>query len=133
MRYKTFRHSDNSLWAAIGEFGYDPKIRSELGGVMSSDDHSFWIVAFDGQKVAGFSSLKTKRRLLAHAYVFPDYREQGVCDQMIKIRLDLAKELELSKVQIVIRPDRLGHYEAYGFKKRYERGKYYVCELSLDK
>ena len=100
---------------------------------MSSDENSYWVVAFDRGKVVGFSSLKTKRKLLAHAYVLPEYREQGICDQMIKTRLELAKEQGLNEVQIVIRPERLPHYEAYGFKKRYERGRYYVCKLLLER
>jgi len=131
IKYLTLHHNDNALWQYIGRYGYDPGIRSELGGIMSSDDSTYWIVAISGPDVAGFAALKTKRKMLCHLYVFPEFRRRGIARELIERRIGLARSLGLSHLKVAVRPGRVKHYEARGFTELYIRGKWHWMRLEL--
>ena len=129
--YRAFHHDDDELWRSIGKYGYDPKIRSELGGIMSSDDSTYWIVAMSDSVVAGFAALKEGKRMLSHLYVFPEFRQRGIAGELIELRIKLARSLRLPYLKVAVKPNRIKHYEGLGFTELYTRGKWHWMRLDL--
>lgn len=124
--------TDDILWQHIGRFGFDPAVRSELGGVMSSDDDTHWVVALaNGDSVAGFAALKQRQKRLSHLYVLPMYRRRGLAGQLIEERIAIAREIKLPYVMTAVRPERTKHYTACGFHDAYRRGRWHWMRLYL--
>jgi len=129
--FKIFHHSDDELWRYIGRYGYDSSVRSELGGIMSSDDSTWWVVTISDSEVAGFAALKAKKRTLSHLYVLPQFRRRGIAGELIARRIELARSIGLPFVKVAIRPSRIKHYVTNGFTELYTRGKWHWMRLDL--
>lgn len=140
MEVLVFKSSDEELWRLIGRYGFDPKIRKELGGPMSSYEDTVWFVAVDNEfadmgrrDVAGFAALKVDKRMLAHCYVFPQYRGRGLAARLTEARIAKAKELGLGKVNVILGEKAGGIYgRKYGFYRRLTRGKWGTYTLEVE-
>lgn len=75
MKFITLHHSPEQkkdLFALIGEYCASAEVRANLGGPISSSAGHTWLIALDGDLVAGFAAihpLKSKDcAVLAHLY-----------------------------------------------------------------
>lgn len=136
MEYKILSHADKAqrreLFALIGEYFASAAIRRDLGRPMSSDDSYTWIIAMDGDTVAGFSAIRLYKDMVAelvHAYTMPDYRGQGINKAMVDLRMEVAKQLGAKSVHTTIDPNRLSKYP--GFAPKTTKGKWLVIRKVL--
>ena len=100
-------------------------IRSEL-----SNKLSLWLVAVDGDRVAGYIGSQTVLGWadMMNLCVSPDYRRQGIGE---KLTLELARQLREEKVECLTLEVRVSNapaialYEKLGFKQVGKRPRYY--------
>jgi N-acetylglutamate synthase-like GNAT family acetyltransferase len=123
----------SDFYLALGPFLVSRDVRRELGMPISSDKTYRWIVAFDKDNVAGFAALELRGEWaqLRHAYVVSSYRGQGIYSELLKRRLNLAREKGIVTVKVVASPASVEVLRRYGFEKVGSRGKYTRMEVSL--
>ena len=100
-------------------------IRSEL-----SNKLSLWLVAVDGDRVAGYIGSQTVLGWadMMNLCVSPDYRRQGIGE---KLTLELERQLREEKVECLTLEVRVSNapaialYEKLGFKQVGKRPRYY--------
>jgi ribosomal-protein-alanine N-acetyltransferase len=100
-------------------------IRSEL-----SNKLSLWLVAVDGDRVAGYIGSQTVQGWadMMNLCVSPDYRRQGIGE---KLTLELERQLREEKVECLTLEVRVSNapaialYEKLGFKQVGKRPRYY--------
>lgn len=128
-----YRHADERLWARIGRFFADRKVRQELGGPMSSDERYTWWVATVGGKIAGFAAVETLKRaaFFRHAYVLEPYRANGVYATLLAARLRFVRAADLDHVIAYCTPATRDRLADAGFREIGQRGRYATMRLDL--
>lgn len=128
-----YRHGDDRLWARIGRFFADRKVRQELGGPMSSDERYTWWVAIVRGKIAGFAAVEVIKQaaFFRHAYVLEPYRENGAYTALLAARLRFVRAAELDHVTAYCTPCTRDRLAAAGFREIGQRGRYVTMRLDL--
>lgn len=129
----TLRHAEVSekkrLFCLIGEYFADPELRRQFGRPMSSTPEYTWLVAMDGENVAGFAGLHinaSKNAELVHSYTLPSYRGQGFNEWAIEARCELARAQGAKRVAVTIDPARALKYKRHGFEWSINKGRWAV-------
>lgn len=93
MKIRRFPHADEDdyFWARMGPFFANSKVRSSVGGFMTSDQRFTWWCAFGPRdRIIGFCAARQDKRgsvYLTYAYVTPEHRGQGVYEALFHARL----------------------------------------------
>ena len=125
---------DDSFWCIMGRFFADPDLRRQLGGPLSSTPEYHWLISMDGDKVAGFSAIQIRpsgKCEFRHAYVMPEYRNRGINERMIEMRINLAAKHGGKQILAIVDPKRKAKYERHGFAEYGTRGKWQVMRKLL--
>jgi hypothetical protein len=130
MKIETYIHGssgDKALWAALGPFLCDRKVIKDLGGPIYSAPGVHWFVAYDGDRVVGFASMRLAPQAVWHdyGYVVPDRRSTGVFTALAKTR-DREAAHESTPARSVICAPRWKHYKARGWKIATKRGQWFT-------
>jgi len=130
-----YMHQDDpSFWCIMGRFFADSDLRRQLGGPLSSTPEYHWLVSMDGDTVAGFSAIQIRpsgKCEFRHAYVLPDYRNRGINERMIELRIALAVKQGGTQILAIVDPKRKAKYARHGFTEYGTRGKWQVMRKLL--
>lgn len=136
MEYLTLRYKEteqrSQLLALLGDLFASKEIKKAFGRPVGNDDAYTWIVAMDGDTVAGFSAIriaKNRNAELRHTYVLPAYRRQGIARRVTEMRMEIAKAEGVELVRTTIDPARLSKYP--GFVADLPKGKWLVIKKVL--
>lgn len=124
--------ADPSFRIDIYPFLVSPRVRRELGIAISSTPEYVWFLVYNGQKLIAFAALEPgETAWLRHAYIVPDYRSQGLYNELLDLRINEAVETGAKIIKTIAAPSTVDIFEKRGFRLVSERGKYKVCEKKL--
>ena len=136
MNYLTLKYKEpeqrNQLLSLLGDMFASKEIKKAFGRPVGNDDSYTWVIAMDGDAVAGFSAVrvaKNRNAELRHTYVLPAYRNQGIARYMTDLRLEIAKAEGTKLVRTTIDPARLAKYP--GFVEDIRKGKWMIIKKVL--
>lgn len=136
MQYLTLHYRDpeqrTQLLNLLNSLFNSPEVKKSFGRPVSNDDTYTWVVAMDGEAVAGFSAIRIAKNgnaELRHTYVLPGYRCQGIATAMIARRIQIARGAGCRLIRTTINPDRIAKYP--GFVEDIRRGKWLVIKMVL--
>lgn len=130
---KQFGNSDRGLWPLIGPYTTSREVHKALGGGVFSDADTTWWVAFDGDTVVGFCTLRADKNnyWLENSYVIPEARDAGVHTKLSDARLKHMATLPSRTVKVCCRTARWAYYQERGFHQDSVRGDWiYASKLS---
>lgn len=122
------------LFCLIGEYFADPDLRRQFGRAMTSTPEYTWIVALDGEAVAGFGGLHIRKNghaELCHSYTEKVYRGMGFNAYAIEERCRIAKDAGATSIDTIVDPKRAAKYKSFGFERHAQRGKWLVMRKTL--
>lgn len=136
MEYLTLRYRDTEqrtrLLSLLGDHFASKEVQKAFGRPVGNDDTYTWVIAMDGDTVAGFSAIRIAKNgnaELRHTYVLPAYRNQGIAHHMTELRMDIAKAEGAKLVRTTIDPARMAKYP--GFIEDIRKGKWLVIKKVL--
>lgn len=133
IRIVAMTNSHPDFYRLIGPFLAKRSIAKEIGGtlldgVIWDDDEKQWFVALQDGAVAGFATMlppnTAQTILFCEAYVLPEYRDHGLYTRLLDERL--AHCPAECSIRILVHPPLLSFYEAKGFVRKRDRGKFFV-------
>ena len=103
----------------------EPSVASELGNPVS-----FWLVALDGDRVAGYVGSQTVvgETDMMNVAVHPDYRRRGIAESLILALVEDLKAMESHCLTLEVRASNapaIALYEKLGFAQIGLRKNYY--------
>jgi ribosomal protein S18 acetylase RimI-like enzyme len=136
MKIETFPHDDANefFWSKMGRFFASAKVRSDLGGYVTSDTRFTWWLAFDdANQVMGFCASRRDKTgaqvYLTYDYVLPNLRGQGIYCALFQARLEaVLQDANIKRLFAVCGKMSLGMYEKHGFVTYGQRGGYTLVE-----
>ena len=136
MNYLTLKYKETEqrshLLSLLGNLFDSKEIKKAFGRPVGNDDTYTWIVAMDGDNVAGFAAIRIAKNgnaELRHTYVLPAYRNRGIARHMTDLRMDIAKAEGVKLVRTTIDPARLAKYP--GFAEDIRKGKWMIIKKVL--
>lgn len=125
------RESGKAFYARVGHLFIDKAIRKEMDGPLNSSDDYIWLLVMDpGDNIIAFACIDTEKLTTKgevwfdNAFVFPEYRKNGLHSKLFDIRMKIAKELGAKVIKGLARPAARIAFEARGFDVISERGQY---------
>lgn len=130
--YKTLEQG-REFYVLMGPFLVSRAVRRELGIAISSDEHYRWVLALDGDTVAGFAAVELygDTAQLRHVYVVPEYRGRGVCSELVEAHEEIARKAGFASIEAVVAPTLRALLDKRGYEQVGNRGKYAIMEKSL--
>jgi GNAT superfamily N-acetyltransferase len=125
-------HGQNNFYNTIGMVSLDKQIRKELGNPIDSLQGQIWYIAKIDDRLVGFVTIKIRSKyiLLCHGYVFPQFRRQGIFNELVKYMLVYCKNIYPEyKIKSVVTKMALNTYIHYGFKIVKQTKNYSFIEL----
>lgn len=136
MEYLTLKYKEteqrSQILSLLGSLFDSKDVKKAFGRPVGNDDTYTWVVAMDGDAVAGFSAIRIAKNgnaELRHTYVLPAYRCQGIARHMTDLRLDIAKAEGAKLIRTTIDPARLAKYP--GFVEDIRKGKWMIIKKVL--
>lgn len=133
------RESGAGFYARVGWLFTNKSIRKELGGPLDSNDDYIWLIVFKAatDDIMAFACLDTGRKIgelwFDNAYVFPDYRGEGLHTRLFELRMEIAKTLpNIHSLKGLARPTARMAFEANGFTPISGRGQYRTYEKKVN-
>lgn len=130
-----YEHGSRGFWQRLGPYFASRDVERELGVSMTSNDAHTWWVATDDGRVVGFAAaekLKNGINILRHAWVEPEWRGEGIYDQLVDRRLHDLTEAGETDFRVTVSDEGVGRYEDRGFKEARTRGQYTIMERHDD-
>jgi GNAT superfamily N-acetyltransferase len=86
---KKYQHSVELL-SELSKIGFDYNIYRELGYPVYSDKDHTWYLAYISGELVGFcaSINKLSKTIIAHDYVVPEFRKQGIYTELFNYRFE---------------------------------------------
>lgn len=123
---------DPFFFLDMGPYLVSRSVRRELEIAISSTPDYLWYLVYDEQKVIAFAALEVAEPIIfRHAYVSPDYREQGLYQKLLDVRLVEAVQFNAQVVRVIAAPATAKMFERAGFELVTERGKFKTYEKRL--
>lgn len=125
-------NKDPEFYNLLGPFLANKEVSKEIAGgsyytdgIIWDDDGKQWFVIIDKGKVVAFGTLvkQSKYMIFAEDYVRPEYRNNGLHQELIKERLALCKDIS---AKVVANTASSKNYKECGFKVKRQRGKFFV-------
>jgi N-acetylglutamate synthase-like GNAT family acetyltransferase len=132
MQIKKYKHGAGDFWQRMGPFFASAEVQRELGVRMSSDEAHTWWVAVDEDAVAGFAAAEAQKNgivVLRHAWIRPEYRENGIYEQLFDRRLADLKVEGHTHFRVTTKGTALQLIKRKGFTETGGRGSYTTLEL----
>lgn len=125
----------DDFYVKLGKFFCSPAVIKELGGypIYDTTNH-IWFVALHNNTAIGFGSLKIVKGVasLCDAYVEPDWRNTGVYQQLIQVRIQHAKAMGAAAIKTTAMKISKPILVKYGFKITRSTSNYFFLEKSLN-
>ena len=107
------------------EAWHEQSVASEL-----RNELSFWLVAMDGETLAGYVGSQTVlgETDMMNVAVHPDFRRKGIAESLIQELVEVLKERESHCLMLEVRASNFGAiklYEKLGFREVGRRKNYY--------
>jgi GNAT superfamily N-acetyltransferase len=134
METKIIKGDDNLVYKYIAPYAMSQAILREFDGYPIITDKSFtWFILFKGRKIIAFSAIRKRTNSVdfTSAYVLPEYRNQDIHENMIKMRLDWCRENSVKKIKVDCNAVSLPKYLNVGFTVFKEFNKWHKLELDL--
>jgi len=123
---------DPFFFLDMGPYLVSREVRRELEIAITSTSDYLWYLVYDGDVLIAFAALEMgEPMLLRHAYVSPDYRENGLYKRLLDIRLSEAKRMNAKTVRVTAGPLTVEMFKESQFDLVKTRGKYKVYEKRL--
>jgi len=107
MKVIRYAHGEKDFWQIMGPCFASAEIRRHLGVPLTSDEGYVWFLAMNGVELSGFAAVKAQKNGICefkHAYIFGDYRKNGLYTKLLKARLDYAKEIGCTTCKATVAP-----------------------------
>lgn len=131
LRIEQYDHGEGDFWDRLGPYFASREVERELGVSMTSDESHTWWLAFDNGNLVGFAAaerLKNGINILRHAWVEPEWREEGVYGALVDQRLEDLTSAGETDFRVTVTDDGIERYKDRGFEKARTRGQYTVLE-----
>lgn len=135
MNIKKYEHGARGFWQRMGPFFASARVQRELGVRMASDDsYTWWLALSESGDVAGFAAAQEQKNgvvILRHAWIQPEYRENGIYEALFDRRLGDLKEDGHDRFRVTTSGNALALIKRKGFEETGGRGSYTTLELDL--
>ena len=131
IRIERCDHGEDDFWERLGPYFASRDVERELGVSLTSDESHTWWLAFDNGSLVGFAAaerLKNGTNILRHAWIEPEWRGEGIHEELVDRRLEDLTEAGETDFRVTVTDDGIERYQNRGFEEARTRGQYTILE-----
>lgn len=129
--YKIFEDDGASpdFYCRMGRFFADKQVVKELGGPMFDDVHHVWLIAMQGDEIAGFGAVRLDEMAkgIAHltvVYILPLHRRKGLYRHLFGLREQMCIRHGAKLIRGLANPTSRAVFVEYGYQVVRTAGKW---------